>query len=40
MGFFRRGFTLAALRVFGKQPVVKKVLMRWVRKGRRSGAID
>ncbi len=30
----------AALSVFGKQPVVKGVVMRWVRRGRRSGALE
>ena len=34
VSFFKRGITLAALRVFGKQAVVKELLMRWMRKGR------
>ena len=40
VGFFRRGLTLASFRELGKQPVEREVLIRWVRKGRRSGAID
>ena len=40
VGFLSSGVTLASLRASGKQPVDKEMLMRWVRKGRRSGAID
>jgi hypothetical protein len=33
-------FNIVVLRVFGKQSVVKEVLTRGVRRGRRSAAID
>lgn len=39
VGFFRRGVTLAVLKAVGKLPDPNDMLMRWVRKGRRSGAM-
>ncbi len=39
MGLFKIGFTVAAFRVLGKQPVVKEVLISWVRKGTKVVAL-
>jgi len=39
VGFIRIGLTLASFRYLGKQSVESEVLIRYVRKGRRSAAI-